>query len=235
MNPLGYVLNRRSIRKFKKKKVEKRILDILINAGQRAPTAGNMQPYSFVVITDTTKREKLYQLSWNQEWVKAPLLLYVCIDLRRGNLFTRYYGGKDTSSKGIGHLLFPIIDASLAVENMVIAAEMLGLGSVIVGTPTEYPEEVAELLELPENVYPLVLLCMGYPAENPRNKYRWDPSAVLHYNRYKDITEGEIQTYAQKIEEFTGISGEAFIKKVEEQYPEEELKKAVQRMNKFFQ
>jgi len=111
---------------------------------------------------------------------------------------------------------------------------MMGLSSVIVGTPTEYPEEVARLLQLPKEVYPLVLVCMGYPDETPEKKYRWDTSAVLHYNTYKDVAENHIKKYAEKIEKFTGMTIEEFITKVSKAYPQEELTLAAERMNAFF-
>ena len=232
---LRFILQRKSIRKFKNKKIKPEILNLLIEAGQRAPSAGNMQPYSFIIIKDNQKREKLYELSWNQECVKgAPLLLYICVDLRRNARFIESLGGRSWRGEGIGKLLFPIIDASLAAENIIIAAESMGLGSVAVGTPTGYPEDVSNLLELPEGVYPLFLLCIGYADESPSPRYRWDSSEVVHDDVYSDVKDSGIQKYAHTITEKLQIDIKSFINKMKNHYSDEILSSTCERMNHFF-
>jgi hypothetical protein len=83
----------------------------------------------------------------------------------------------------------------LAAENMVIAAETLGLGSVFNGGVRSAPVELAEILKLPENVFPVVLLCIGYPDETPPSRPRWPLEAVLHENEYKMPSEALIEGY----------------------------------------
>ncbi len=65
----------------------------------------------------------------------------------------------------------------------------------MIGTSTEHTKEVEELLELPDLVYPLLLICIGYPDQDPEKTYRWDTKTVLHYDSYQDVTEEEIERY----------------------------------------
>ncbi len=233
---LNYLKNRCSVRNFSEKEVEEEKFEEIIESGQRAPSAGNMQPYSFIVIRDEEKRKKLYELSQEQNWVKeAPLLIYICVDLRRDKGFTEYFEGEWADHDGLGRLLFPIIDASLAAQNMVTAAEMLELGSVFVGTPTEYPEEIDDLLSLPECVYPLVLLCIGYPDEKPEKTYRWSCSSVVYYDEYEELKEEEIEDYAKTIEDFTGLDIEEYMEMIQDHYDPEELRESFERMNRYFE
>ncbi|MBS3816213.1 MAG: nitroreductase family protein [Candidatus Thermoplasmatota archaeon] len=233
---LNYLKDRCSVRNFTEREVEEDKFEEIIKSGQRAPSAGNMQPYSFIVIQGQEKRERLYELSEKQNWVKeAPLLIYICVDLRRDKRFTEYFGGEWADYEGVGRLLFPIIDASLAAQNMVTAAEMLGLGSVFVGTPSEHPREVEDLLSLPKGVYPLVLLCIGYPEEEPDKTYKWNSSTVVHYDEYEELKEKYIEDYAETIEEFTGLDIEEYMEKIQEHYDPEELKESFERMNRYFE
>ncbi|MEF8873873.1 MAG: nitroreductase family protein [Candidatus Thermoplasmatota archaeon] len=231
---LNYLKDRCSVRNFTEREVEEDKFEEIIETGQRAPSAGNMQPYSFIVIRDEVKREELYELSEKQNWVKeAPLLIYICVDLRRDKRFHQYFDVEWVESSGIGGLLLPIIDTSLAAQNMVTAAEMLGLGSVFVGNIDPWKGE--EVLDLPDDVYPLVLLCVGYPDENPDKKYRWDRSTVTHHDSYEDVSEDEIKAYAEKIEENVGVDIEDYLKKMQEHYDPEELREAFERTNRYFE
>lgn len=233
--PLSHLRDRSSIRKFEDKEVEKEKVEELIKCGQRAPTAGNVQPYSFIVVEDEEKRQKMYELSGEQQWVKdAPLHIFVCVDLRRDKKFHEYYGGEWADSEGFGRLILPMIDASLASQNITTAAEMMGLGSVMIGTPTEHPKKVEELLELPDLVYPLLLICIGYPDHKPEKTYRWDTDTVLHCDTYQDVTEEEIERYGRKIEDHRGMDVEEFIRRLEEHYDPEELKKSFKRMDEYY-
>ncbi len=233
--PLSYLIDRSSVRKYKDKEVEEEKVEKLIKAAQRAPTAGNMQPYSFILIDDENKRKELYKLSGEQKWVEeAPLVIFACIDLRRDKRFTEYFGGEWADSRDFGRLLFPIIDVSLATQNMVTAAEMIGLGSVIIGTSTEHPEKVEELLELPELVYPLILVCLGYPDHEPEKTYRWNSDAVVHRDSYEETSEEQIEKYGEKIEKNRDMKVEKFIKKMEEHYNPDKLRESFQRMTEYF-
>ncbi len=146
------ILRRRSIRRYQQKKVEKEKINKLLQAGMAAPSAGNEQPWHFIVIE---KREKLNKLAkihpYGHMLEEAPLAILVCGDLSQ----EKYEG-------------FWVQDCSAATQNILIMAEDIGLGAVWLGV---YPEqsrvkEISSYLEIPENVIPLALVSVGYPGNS---------------------------------------------------------------------
>jgi nitroreductase len=182
---LDYIFDRRSIRKFKRKQVPKELINKLINAGQRAPTACGMQTYSFILITDNKIRREIYKAIGKQKCMEeAPTWIIVCADMARQLRLFEVLGVK-TEMGPLSKFVPAVVDAALVAENMAIAAEMLGLGSVFIGSVWEAMKKIAEFLGLPKNVLPLVLVCLGYPDESPPLRPRWPLEAVLHENKYR--------------------------------------------------
>jgi len=184
-NPaLEYIFKRRSIRKFKRKQVPRELINKLVEAGQRAPTGCGMQTYSFILITDKNIREEIYKAIGKQRCMEeAPTWILVCADMARQlELFEVL--GIETEMGSLSKFVPAVVDAALVAENMVIAAEMLGLGSVFIGSVWAAMKKIAEMLVLPKDVLPLVLLCLGYPDESPPLRPRWPLEAVLHENKY---------------------------------------------------
>ncbi len=178
------IIERRSIRKFERKPVPKRILKNLIEAGQRAPSNCGVQPYSVIIVDDDKKREHIFDAVGRQECMEeAPVWIIVCCDWARPlKLFEMLE--VDTEFGQIYKLVNGIIDATLVAENIVTAAEIMGLASVFVGSLWKSLERVAQILQLPANVLPILLLCIGYPSESPPKRPRWPLNAVMHENRY---------------------------------------------------
>jgi nitroreductase len=182
---LHLILERRSVRRFTQRAVSGKLLKTIVKAGQRAPTSCGIQFYSFIEVSDRRKRRLINNLvSENQVLESAPIWVFVCCDVARPlkmfeTLKIDCYLGEVT------RLVHSLIDASLAAQNMVMAAESLGLGSVITIYHWKVLREVSELLHLPRNVLPLLLLCIGYPAEKPPLRPRWSTYMVLHKNRYR--------------------------------------------------
>jgi hypothetical protein len=92
-----------------------------------------------------------------------------------------------------------MLDAAFVAENITLAAECLGLGSVFVGSALAN-EKVIEALKLPEGVLPLTLLCVGYPDEKPPTRPRWPLSSVLHVDCYKDPSKQEIENFLERMD-----------------------------------
>ncbi len=142
--------NRRSIRSYQEKQVEEEKIQELLKAAMAAPSAGNQQPWHFIVVQDKDRLEKIREIHPYSKMLKeAPLAIVVCGD--RGE--ERHEG-------------FWVQDCSAAVQNILLMAENLGLGAVWLGV---YPREkrvqqFKELFRLPREVYPLAVVAAGYPA-----------------------------------------------------------------------
>jgi nitroreductase len=195
---LDYIFQRKSIRKFKKKRVPRKLINKIVEAGQRAPTGCGMQTYSFILITDDKIREEIYKSIGKQKCMgEAPTWIIVCADMARQLKLFEVLGVK-TEMGPLSKFVPAVVDAALVAENMVIAAEMLGLGSVFIGSVWEAMKKIAEILGLPRNVLPIVLVCLGYQDESPPLRPRWPLEAVLHENKYKMPTKALMMSYYEK-------------------------------------
>ena len=156
------IMTRTSIRVYKDQPVEQEKIDIMLKAAMAAPTAVNLQPWHFIVITD---KATIGLLSGRQP-TNAPLLIALCGDT-----------DKTTMPDGKSKLPdFWVQDVSAATENLLLAAHALGLGAVWTGV---YPmmdrtAEVANVLNCPKNIVPLAVVRIGYPDESPepKNKFK---------------------------------------------------------------
>lgn len=166
------IMTRTSIRDFQDKPLEDEKVEKLLRTAMAAPSARNEQPWSFIVIKD---KKILQAISANFNNIKmaekAPLAIVVCGDL-------------DKSIPGDG-LTYWVQDTSAATENLLLAAHSMGLGAVWCGI---YPiqERVAllkNILKIPENIIPLNVIPVGYPAEDPAPKDKWNPD-LIHYNMW---------------------------------------------------
>ncbi len=169
---IGVIQNRRSVRAFQDRPIDRDIVDLIINSAMRAPTAGNMMLYSVIEIEDQTIKEKLAKSCDNQPFIaKAPLVLLFLADYQRWFDFfiasdVESYceaEGKDLRFPGEGDLLLACCDALIAAQTAVIAAESLGIGSCYIGDMMENYEYHKDLLGLPQYAFPITLLCLGYP------------------------------------------------------------------------
>jgi len=195
-NLLSSIFERASVRDFdKNRRVPKEDLRKILVAGIRAPSAGNIQPRTFIVVKDEKVKEKLYRLCENQAFMKdAPVWIVVCVDLHR-HLKAAKLTGVDYDFTGILPYTFGVLDTALSLENMVIAAEALGLGSVIIGSVIEHPREVKEILKLPKHCLALSILCVGHPKRKPKRREKWSYKAIVCEDRYRDTNLGDVLDY----------------------------------------
>ena len=164
------IMTRTSIRKYTDQPVSKTDIETLLRAGMAAPTAVNRQPWHFVAVTD---KAKLKELSGGRGGMleQCALAIVVC-------------GNMEKTMKGKGQE-FWIQDCSAATENILLAANALGLGAVWTGG---YPMEervasISKALKLPETIIPLCTIVIGHPAESPTPKDKWKPENVS-YNEF---------------------------------------------------
>ncbi len=182
------IANRASVRRYQKREVPREIIEGLALAGQQAPFTGQM--YSFIVTTDQTKRKRLAELL-GALVLQAPVFMLICVDFRKLEKFIAYRG-RQNQATDIGLLFLGIQDASYAGQNIVLAAEEAGLGSCFLGAAPFVADELAALFNLPERVYPLVGLVLGYPAERPSPRPRIPAKTCLFWDSYHDLTEAEV-------------------------------------------
>jgi nitroreductase len=196
------LLEHRSIRRFDKKPIEPEVLELILQAGMRAPTAGNLQHYSFIVVDDPAKKRELVGA---RQAAHATVLITVVDEYRLKRWFelndAPFYFDQAVN------LFIAYWDAIVALQNACVAAESLGLGTVHIGTILSV--DVQALLGFPEYVFPAGMALVGYPAESPELKPRLPTEAVVHRNGYHIPNDDEIRTYfAQKDRTFEQLSEE---------------------------
>lgn len=155
MSILNIIKNRRSIKKFQKKEIPKEIIEKLIKALIWAPSAGNLQSRKFYFVFNQEIKEKLVEAAFGQDFIaQAPLVIVGCVDKEKVD----YYGER-------GKSLYSICDVSVSIQNLMLVAYEEGLGSVWVGKFDE--DRVSKILNLPDNLRPIAIVPVGYPAEKP--------------------------------------------------------------------
>lgn len=183
----------RSIRKFEDRVVPDAVLQTLVRCGQAAATSSNVQAVSVIHVTQPDARDALAAFAGGQPYVaSAGAFLVYCADLRRSKNACEDQGG-EFSPGMMEHFLIASIDVGLAAQNTVVAAESMGLGICYIGGLRNKPAEVAELLKLPEQVYPVFGLCLGYPDQNPEVKPRLPIDAVLMKDVYDDSKQSALR------------------------------------------
>jgi nitroreductase len=185
---LKTLLSHRSIRAYTSQALPDHTLETLIAAAQSAATSSNLQLWSVVAVEDSERRKRLSVLAGNQTHIRqAPLFLVWLADLAR---LRHVATAKGITAGGLDYLemfTMAVVDASLAAQNTVIAAEALGLGTVYIGALRNQPERVAAEIGLPEGVFAVFGLCVGYPdpAATSAIKPRLPQAVVLHRERYQ--------------------------------------------------
>lgn len=197
MNPTIQLLkSHRSIRKFKNQKIPRTLLEELIRAGQCAATSNHVQAYSIIHVVNPENRQKISELAGGQLHVlEASDFLVFCADMKRSTEAAER-AGADVVRGMTEQLVVASVDAALMAQNVAIAAESEGLGLCYVGGIRNDPAQVAELLKLPENVYPVFGMSLGYPDQDPEVKPRLPLETILKEDYYDDTgDESEIAAF----------------------------------------
>ena len=190
MSTINLLNSHRSIRKYKHTPVSQSVLNRIIEAGGRASNTGNMQLYSVIVTREPDRLAALSKLHYGQG-ATAPLFLTICADVNRYHHWCRLSG----CDEPYGNLLWfvsALVDASLCAQNICIAAEEKGLGFCYLGTVNYNTRQIADLLQCPKGVVPVIAIAMGYPNEEPRMSERLGQDAIVHNEVYHDPTDDDI-------------------------------------------
>ncbi len=189
LNPvLETLFAHRSVRAFRPDPLPDGTLEALIAAAQSAPSSSNLQTWSVIAVQSPAGRARLAELTGPQPHVaEAPLVLAWLADLSRIGRIAQSRGEAASGLDYLDTFLMAVIDAALAAQNAVVAAESLGLGTVYLGALRNQPEAVAELLGVPDGVFPVFGLVVGHPdpARLARIKPRLPLRTVLHAERYQ--------------------------------------------------
>jgi len=166
------VHGRRSVRRFGKGKIPKNTIIELIELGNLAPSAGNLQSRDFNVVEDQVTKEKLASAAGNQHFIaEAPVVVVVCANMER----ILHYGKR-------GVTLYCIQDSAAAIQNMLLAIHDMGLGGVWVSAFNEY--RVSGILNLPGHIRPVAILPMGEPASQPEARRRIPVEDLIHFEEW---------------------------------------------------
>ena len=186
------ITNHRSIRKYQSKSVPDDILHQILEAGISASNTGNMQVYSIIVTKDESIRRQLWETHFRQDMVlQAPVLITFCADVKRFSEWCRLRNA-DPAYENLLWFCNAAIDASLASQNVALAAESFGLGICYLGTTTYNSSRIIDILKLPKGVMPVTTLVMGYLDEQPPLTGRLPLDAVVHKETYCDFSDEEI-------------------------------------------
>lgn len=169
MDVFEAIKERRSVRAYDDKPVEKEKLDKIFEAARLAPSAANYQEWRFVVVTEKSKRKALMTAANNQSFVaEAPVVIACCAET-------------DGHKMRCGEQCYPI-DVAIAIDHITLAAVALGLGTCWIGS--FYPDKVREILNIPKTIKVVELLTLGYPADSPRPKNRKTIEEIVFFEEW---------------------------------------------------
>ncbi len=198
MDTLEAIDKRFSCRSYIDKKINDNDLLKILNAAIKAPTAGNLQPWNFIIINNDNIKEELVKACLNQRWMlQAPLFIVICGDSTNPKKFYKKRGE-----------LYLVQDCAVAAENIMLAATSLSLKTCWVGAFDT--DAVKRILRLPDNIEPFTIITLGYSKENIPNKKRHSLDTFVYFNEYGNFDAGkeffpiskhkkEVKTFLDKI------------------------------------
>lgn len=170
---ISLIKNRRSVRRYQKREVDMKLIMKILESAQYAPSAGNYQPWEFIVVRHLEIKRHLIEACYNQNWMlEAPVFIVVCINSR---LAGAVYGER-------GLKLYGVQGVAAAIQNMLLTAESFGLGTCWIGAFSEIM--VSRILECPDYVRPCAIITLGYAAERPSVPARQPLEEFVHIGNF---------------------------------------------------
>ena len=189
------LLTRRSIRKYSDQAVSDELLNRLMNEAARTQTMGNLQLYSVVVTRSAEMKAKLAPAHFNQPMVtEAPVVLTICADFNRTSSWARCRKAEPGYNNFLS-FMNAAIDALLYTQTLCNLMDEEGLGYCYLGTTVYQPQQIIDLLHLPQLVMPVATLTVGWPAEQPPLSDRLPLESFVHQERYNDYLADDIDRY----------------------------------------
>jgi nitroreductase len=173
MDVLEAIKGRRSIRAFKKEDISAETVDKLLDAARWAPSAGNIQPWEFIIVRKPEIKARLVEAALDQSFIgEAPVVMVVCADEDRSS---QRYGPR-------GKTLYCIQDTAAAVQNILLTAHSLGLGTCWVGAFNE--DETRNILNIPLGTRPVAIIPVGHPDESPSPRSKRPALQTVHHETF---------------------------------------------------
>jgi nitroreductase len=211
-NPvIDCLMDHRSIRKFKPDAIPEATIDTILRAGTRAATAGCMQPYAFIVLDDPKVLEQV-------GYIAGPLAVVAVVDLYRVKRYYELNNAPFYNDQAV-NLLISYWDATIALHNVVVAAESVGLGGYYIGMILS--QDLRETLGVPDYVFPAGLVALGYPDETPALAPRLPLEAVVHRNAYRIPSDDDIR-------EWYRVHDEPWKERFDTKWSEERRRKSIE-------
>lgn len=213
---LDTILTHRSIRKFTEQPIDDKLFATLIQAAQAGSSSGFLQSASIIRVTDPKIRYEIRRICANAQHAKdgekyghpyveqcAELLIY-CMDNHRHRELVPTAQIDWTEVTLVG-----AIDCAIMAQNLLVAAESVGLGGVYLGSVRNDINRLSDLLELPTGVVPMFGMALGYPDQDPDMRPRLPMALVLSTNTYQPATQPQIERYNQTVKDYYVTRGQA--------------------------
>lgn len=178
------ILSRRSIRKYLLRNVEHEKILKLIESSRLAPSGSNTQPWNFIIVTDNETKKLLVAADHNQQWMLDAPVFIVCV----ADITCRI---KDTEGLYLDEnspqpeLKLIIRDTAIAIENLLLEAEYIGLSACWTGWFEQ--KDIRNILNIPDDKYVCGIITIGYGAENPKQRPRRNLEDIIHYGRWGNL------------------------------------------------
>lgn len=180
--------HRTSIRKYSSKEVPSQLITALLENAERTPTMGNLQLYSVIITRDKAIKKLLSPPHFNQPMVQnAPVVLTFCADYRRTSLWATQRQAQPGYNNFLS-FLNAATDALLYCQTFCNIAEEAGLGTCFLGTTIYSPQPIIDILKLPQLVFPVATITLGWPDETPALTDRLPIESIVHEETYRDYT-----------------------------------------------
>lgn len=200
-------LQHRTIRKFSDEKISDEIMDLLFDVAIRAASGTGLYSYSIIRIKDKDKKRAIADICGQPYAYTASELLIFVIDTHRNSKIAMENGELEEFGNDMDSFIQGLSDALISAQNMVVAAESLGIGTVYFGTILKDIKKMAELLKLPKLTFPIIGLGLGYPMHNPALKPRLPKKVQIFEDEYKvfDNYTKEIANFDEKMNEYIDL------------------------------
>lgn len=194
MNSSNYFINRRTIRQYEDRKIDRQLLISFLADASHAPTTGNMQLYSVIITEEGEAKSKLAPAHFNQSSVEsAAAVLTFCADFNR---FVQWCTMRDANPgyDNFQSWMWAVEDTMIFAQQFVTIAELNGFGTCYLGTTTYNAPQIAEILQLPELVVPVVTVTIGYPASTGAISDRLPIESIVHFEKYVNFDANRINS-----------------------------------------
>lgn len=191
---LQLMLEHRSCRQYRDEPLSDELLDLVLAAAFSTPSKSDLQQCSVIVVDDPDRRSAIAELIPSMPWIaEAARFLIFCGDSRRIRGVAERHG-VPFANDHLDAVLNAAADAAMHLSSFIWAAESIGLGTCPISVIRNHIDEVAEIVELPDHVFPLAGMCVGWPKQLRRLSPRLPPSVTVHHDRYLDTDADELIT-----------------------------------------